>query len=140
MIPEHRLARILSQWKGTQVLNCPYHNTAEWPSLYMDHICERTDFPLETFCELDGHQSEVWFLQFSHDGTRLATASKDSNVIIYETTGFKPLNVLQDHRDAVAYLAWSPDDSKLVTCSQDKEARLWDMRVSSSTNVLRALS
>lgn len=131
MIPEHRLAELLTQVKENQILNCAWHNTAEWPSLYVNHTCDRENFPLEPLHVLDRHRDEVWFLAFSNDGTRLATAGKDGKVIIYETTDFQILHILTDHREAVAYVTWSPDDSRLVTCSQDKEARLWDTKVSS---------
>jgi len=129
MIPEHRLARLLTQIKRSQVLNCPYHNTAEWPSLYMDHTCEREDLPLDTILELDRHHDEVWFLRFSNDGTKLVTTSKDKTALIYDTLDFKVIFELSEHKKSVAYAAWSPDDSKLVTCSQDHEARMWDTKV-----------
>jgi len=129
MIPENRLAELLTQVKEHQVLNCTWHNTAEWPSLYMDHICDRENFPLVPVRVLERHTDEVWFLAFSNDGTRLATAGKDHQVIIYETTDFQVLHRFTDHREAVTYIAWSPDDSRLVTCSQDREARLWDTKV-----------
>lgn len=118
MIPEHRMAELLTQVKEASIRNCPYHNTRRWPSLYTDHVCDRDDFPLDTVCELDRHTDEVWFIAFSNDGTRLATASKDSIVVIYETQSFQILHILSGHKGAVGYLAWSPDDTKLITCSQ----------------------
>lgn len=130
MIPEHRLAELLTQVKESQVLNCSWHNSAEWPSLYTDHMCERDNFPItDPIHTLDRHRDEVWFLAFSNDGTKLATAGKDGKVIVYETKEFQILHILTEHRDAVAYVAWSPDDNRMVTCSQDKEARLWDTKV-----------
>ena len=132
MIPEHRLANLLTQVKDNQVLNCLYHNTAEWPSLYHDHRCEHDQLPLQTLLELDQHTDEVWYLQFSHDGTKLATAGKDTKIYIYDTESFRVTKILSEHREPVAYLSWSRDDSRLVTCSQDKTARIWDTHVSCS--------
>lgn len=131
MIPEHRLAELLTQVKEAQAQNCVYHVDPRGPSLYMNHNCERQDFPLDTICELDLHRDEVWFLQFSNDGTKLATASKDTTVVIYETATFRYLHRLAEHAGKVAYLAWSPDDTKLVTCSKDEIAsvKLWDVEV-----------
>ncbi|KZF20200.1 WD40 domain-containing protein [Xylona heveae TC161] len=127
MIPEHRLAVLLNQVKQHQISNCLYHNTASSPSLYSDHSCDRSQFPLRTTAELQQHTDEVWFLEFSHDGTKLATASKDRTVVVYDTRSWEPIHVLCEHTDPVAYVAWSPDDSKLITCSHDRKARLWDM-------------
>jgi WD40 repeat protein len=80
--------------------------------------------------ELDDHSGEVWFVKFSNDGTRLASAGQDGTVIIYEVPSFKILHTLADHEDGVGSVAWSPDDSMIVTSSQDKRARLWNAHVS----------
>ncbi|KAJ9639948.1 hypothetical protein H2199_006181 [Coniosporium tulheliwenetii] len=98
--------------------------------LYVDHSCDREDFPLKTVLELRNHHDEVWFLRFSHDGSMLATASKDCTVVIYDTTTFKPLHILADHDAGVCYVAWSPDDTKLISCAQaqDNCARVWDTK------------
>ena len=130
MIPEHRLAVLLDQVKQNQIWNCLYHNTATSPSLYSNHRCDPLLFPRSTWFELSQHSDEVWFLEFSHDGTMLATTSKDRTVIIYNTTSFDVLHRLSDDEDAVTYVAWSPDDTKLVSCSMDHRAKLWDVTVS----------
>ncbi|EHA23312.1 hypothetical protein ASPNIDRAFT_129928, partial [Aspergillus niger ATCC 1015] len=106
---------------------CLYHNSASPPSLYSDHMCDRKDFPLRTGIELNQHSDEVWWCQFSNDGTKLVTASKDQTVIIYETSTFSVIQKLLGHEDGVAQCAWSPDDSKIITCSQDKTARVWSV-------------
>lgn len=79
---------------------------------------------------LDQHAGEVWHVQFSHDGTRLASSGQDGTVYIYEVPSFNILHTLADHEDGVGSVAWSPDDSMIVTCSQDKRARLWNAQVS----------
>lgn len=127
MIPDHRLATLLDHVKQNQINRCLYHNTAETPSLYCDHMCDRNNFPLRTALELSQHTDEVWYLEFSHDGTKLATTSKDHTVIIYETGSYNVIHKLMEHRGSVGYAAWSPDDSKLLTCSMDHMARLWDV-------------
>jgi WD40 repeat protein len=137
MIPEHRLAYLLEEVKQGWISNCLYHNTAASPSLYVDHTCDRNDFPMIPYLELRNHTDEVWYLKYSHDGTRLASASKDSTVIVYDTTNYKALFRLLDHDAGVAHVAWSPDDSKLVTCCAQQEcsAKVWDMKVRSGFSV-----
>ncbi|KAF2140338.1 glycoside hydrolase family 1 protein [Aplosporella prunicola CBS 121167] len=127
MIPEHRLAVLLDQVKQNWISNCLYHNTAVSPSLYLDHMCERDNFPLKTALELRHHIDEVWFLRFSNDGTMLATTGKDQRINVYDTNNYQRRFTLEDHENGVCYLAWSPDDTRLVSCSQDNSARLWDM-------------
>ncbi|KAJ5114060.1 hypothetical protein N7456_002594, partial [Penicillium angulare] len=127
MIPQHRLAILLDHVKQSQINNCLYHNTAQPPSLYSDHLCDRNDFPLDVGVDLTQHTDEVWYCGFSHDGTKLVTAGSDKMVLIYDTTDFSVIHRLHDHGSGVAFASWSPDDTKLITCSQDKKARLWDV-------------
>ncbi|KAL8866612.1 MAG: hypothetical protein Q9174_006197 [Haloplaca sp. 1 TL-2023] len=126
MIPEHRLASLFDQVKQNQVAHCLYHNPTSSPSLFADHVCERSQFPLRTVLELNQNAGEVWAMEFSHDGRRLATSGQATDVLIFDTSVFQELYRLTDHTDHVAYLAWSPDDTHLVTCSHDRTARVWD--------------
>lgn len=130
MLPEHRLAVLLHQVKQNQIGMCMFHSSAESPSLYADHVCDRRQFPSEPIIELDDHAGEVWHVAFSHDGTRLASCGGDKQVIIYDVPSFKVLHTLKEHGDGVGKVAWSWDDSMLVTCCQDRFARLWDANVS----------
>ncbi|KAJ9283666.1 hypothetical protein DTO021C3_8737 [Paecilomyces variotii] len=127
MIPDHRLAVLLNHVKQSQINQCLYHNTAAAPSLYSDHMCDRNDFPLRATIELSQHSNEVWYCEFSHDGTKLATASRDHSVIIYDTATFTVLHRFVEHEGPVAHVSWSPDDTKLIACSQDKKARVWNV-------------
>lgn len=128
MIPDRRLAVLLDQVKTHQINDCFYHNTADSPSLYSDHKCDRSMFPSKMTIDLQHHTDEVWFLQFSHDGTKLASASKDRMIYIYDTRSFNILKKFT-HQNYVAYLAWSPDDKKLISCAHDR-AQVWDVEVS----------
>ena len=130
MIPQHRLATLLDQVKQNQISHCLYHNPSSSPSLFADHLCDRSQFPLQTILELSQNAGEVWAMEFSHDGRRLASSGQATDVLIYDTSMFQVLHRLSDHTDHVAYLAWSPDDSKIITCSHDKTARVWDVSVS----------
>jgi WD40 repeat protein len=127
MIRDHRLAELLDQVKEAQINRCLYHNTSVPPSLYADHMCNRENFPSRTWMQLDGHEGEVWHVQFSNDGTKLATASQDKTVLIYSTTNFEILHKLERHEKEVTFVAWSPDDMKIISCSKDGKARVWDV-------------
>ncbi|KAL5693573.1 hypothetical protein EMGR_004589 [Emarellia grisea] len=91
------------------------------------HALSRNDFPLRTGVELRQHSDEVWYCQFSHDGSKLVTAGRDRHVYIYDTSNFSVYRQLEKHEEGVAHVSWSPDDSKLITCSQDKKARVWSV-------------
>ncbi|EPS34943.1 hypothetical protein PDE_09908 [Penicillium oxalicum 114-2] len=126
MVPQHRLAILLDYFKQHQISNCLYHNTAEAPSLYSDHMCDRNNFPSAVSTTLSQHMDEVWHCGFSHDGSKLVTAGQDRNVLIYDTNTFTVIHRLVGHTEGVAFASWSPDDSKIITCSQDTTARVWN--------------
>lgn len=130
MLPENRLAVLMHQVKRQQISKCLYHNTATSPSLYQDHKCDRSHFPVHAVLELDKHNGEVWHVQFSNDGKKLATCGKDGTVIIWEVGSFEILQCLSVPDKGVSAVAWSPDDTMIVTCQLDNVAVLWDVNVS----------
>lgn len=129
MIPEHRLAVLLDQWQHSQIAKCLYHNPSRSPSLFTDHVCDRSQFPLQTIVELGQSKGEVWCVEFSHDGRMLAAAGGDPVVVVYDTSNFQVRNTLRGHEMGIVHLSWSPDDSRLITCSQDRLAKVWNMDV-----------
>ena len=130
MIPEHRLGTLLGQIKRSQISKCLYHNPSSAPSLFIDHMCDRTQFPLQTIVELSQSEGEVWFVEFSHNGKKLAASGEDRTVVIYDTNTFQVRHTLREHTAGVVLVAWSPDDTKLITCSKDQTAKVWDMEAS----------
>lgn len=137
MIPDHRLAVLLDQIKKSQIAKCLYHNPSTSPSLFTDHICDRTQFPLQTVVELTHNTGEIYFVEFSHNGKRLAASGaatadgKGGMTVIYDTDTFQVRHTLREHTEPVVHVAWSPDDTRLITCSQDRKAKVWDTNVRS---------
>ena len=66
------------------------------------------------------HDDEVWHLQFSHSGGRLASAAKSGVAIVWDVCRAShrvvKRHALCGHEGAVVVVAWSPDDSRLATC------------------------
>ncbi|XP_077781739.1 WD repeat-containing protein 26 isoform X1 [Podarcis muralis] len=134
MLPPRRLQNLLRQAVELQRDRCLYHNTKldnnlDSVSLLIDHVCSRKQFPCYTQQILTEHCNEVWFCKFSNDGTKLATGSKDTTVIIWQvdpdTHQLKLLKTLEGHAYGVSYIAWSPDDNYLVACGPDDCSELW---------------
>ena len=130
MLPEHRLSELLHQVKKQQIADCHYHVTEKSPSLYQDHVCDRSDFPLRPVHEFERHSGECWNVVFSNNGLRLATCGSDGVVFIWDMESLEMVHMLAEHEEGVCSVAWSPDDSLLITCSYDKRARIWDAVVS----------
>lgn len=129
MLPENRLAVLLEQVKQSQIDTCLYHTEPLSPSLYSDHFCDKRNFPTEPALEIGDLRGEIWQVQFSHDGSKLAASGSSEKVIIWDSKTWIILQELGEHVAGVGNFAWSPDDSMIVTCSQDKHARVWDVKV-----------
>ncbi|XP_060738811.1 WD repeat-containing protein 26 [Tachysurus vachellii] len=134
MLPPRRLHTLLRQAVELQRDRCLYHNTKtdnnlDSVSLLLDHVCSRKQFPCYTQQILTEHCNEVWFCKFSNDGTKLATGSKDTTVIVWQvvpdTHQLKLWRTLEGHAYGVSYLAWSPDDVYLIACGPDDCSELW---------------
>ncbi|KAJ0094655.1 hypothetical protein Patl1_14948 [Pistacia atlantica] len=114
VIPEKRLEHLVEKALDVQRGSCTFHNTLDSNlSLYSDHQCGRNQIPSQTLQILEAHTDEVWFLQFSHDGKYLASASTDRSAIIWEVKeGFLVLlkHKLSGHQKPVLTVSWSPDD------------------------------
>ncbi|KAK3365871.1 WD domain-containing protein [Lasiosphaeria ovina] len=138
MLPEHRLAVLLEQVKQSQISNCLYHTSSEPPSLYSDHLCDRTRFPSEVLVELvNQDQQEVWQVRFSNNGSRLASCGMDQNVYIYAVPSFEVLHRIVAHEGSdVCNIAWSPDDKTLITCGKDRYAKIWNTETGDCMRVL----
>lgn len=60
------------------------------------------------------------------DGTRLATASFDGTVKVWDGTTAAPSAALWGHSKEVVAVAWTADGTRVATASFDGTARVWD--------------
>jgi WD40 repeat protein/transcriptional regulator with XRE-family HTH domain len=83
---------------------------------------------------LTGHAQSVYSVAASQDGKRLASASRDGVVKIWESKSGQQMLSFPAHNGQVFSLTFSPDGTRLATASDDGTAKMWD--VASSQQLL----
>ena len=78
--------------------------------------------------EPTGHRTWVASLQFSPDGTLLASGSWDETVKIWDVAKRQYLRSLRDHVSWVEAVAWHPNSLLVASGGMDSLIRFWDAR------------
>jgi hypothetical protein len=76
---------------------------------------------------LTGHFARATAVAVSADGRRIATASADGLVRVWDARTYRPLVEPHGHTAAVRTLEVSPDGRTVLTVGADRTARVWDI-------------
>ena len=57
---------------------------------------------------------------------RLATASLDKNICLWDLRKLKPLKLLKDHQAGVYCLEWNEEMNILISCGLDHDIYVWN--------------
>jgi WD40 repeat protein/predicted Ser/Thr protein kinase len=74
---------------------------------------------------------------FSPDGTRLACASYNHQVVVWDVGLLERNGVLRGHRSYVYDVAFSPDGTQVASAAWDGTVRLWDATSQRQINLLK---
>src|SRR5262249_51213708 len=117
----HHIARAAAGWREGNMAQveelldaCPPDRRGwGWP--YLKRLCH-TDL-----LTIEAHSGTVEAVAYSPDGTRLASASSDGIVRVWDAiTGREVLPPLRGHTGVVHAVAYSPDGKQLASAGHDK--------------------
>ncbi|HBI47004.1 MAG TPA: hypothetical protein DDY78_29745 [Planctomycetales bacterium] len=109
-------------WASEQLNLCSEELRAwEW-----NYLRRRVDGTEERV--LEGHTRGVSCVAVSRDGTRIASASGDGSVRLWEAATGEAMQVLSEHRGSVNWVAFSPDGDSLASAGEDGRLIIWDAR------------
>jgi tetratricopeptide (TPR) repeat protein len=100
---------------------------------------------------LKGHEGYCVSLDFSRDGTLLASGSRDGTAILWSTATWEPTRTLQNpekesiykrpgHRGMVEGVAFSPDGQTLALASREGTLQLWEVATGTLLEALKGHS
>lgn len=76
---------------------------------------------------LDGNSGTISSIALSPNGLRLAAASSDNTIKVWDTSTRQVLFNFEGHSGWVYSLAFSPDSRWLISGSRDKTVKLWEL-------------
>ena len=88
--------------------------------------------PPTAVATLEGHQTPIETLAFSPDGTLLASAGSDQEILIWRVSYGTQAASLGGNRDRVTALAFSPDGSRLASAGVGPHLKLWSLDTDST--------
>jgi WD40 repeat protein len=109
---------------------------ARWQLPYLP-----ADFPAKVSRVLGSlrlrHGREVTSLAWSPDGKRLASASKDRTVRVWDMGNGQEVLRCRGHNDNVNAVAFSPDGKLIASAGGEPEVRLWDAATGKDLRTLK---
>ena len=91
------------------------------PTSSATHIAQGT-----VFVTYHGHVLPVYAIAWSPDGKRIASASNDGTVHIWDTATGQRFFRYRGHHGSVNAVAWSPDGKYISSASSDSTVQVWD--------------
>jgi serine/threonine protein kinase/Tol biopolymer transport system component len=79
-----------------------------------------------TLYTFQGHSGWVWSVDWSPNGSRVASASADSTAQAWDAESGDHLTVYSGHTDTVYAVSWSPDGKRVASAGYDKTVQVWD--------------
>jgi WD40 repeat protein/energy-coupling factor transporter ATP-binding protein EcfA2 len=86
-------------------------------------------YSVREFNKFKGHNAPVNSVSFSNDGQKIASASDDNSIILWDLEENKsiPFKRFKDHKNRVNSISFSPNGQRIASGSEDKTIKIWDL-------------
>lgn len=85
------------------------------------------------------HSREIKAIAFSPDGLKLASASNDATVKIWDLGNGHEILTYDGHKGQVVTLAWTPDSKFIVSAGNDKNIKIWNAATGKDEQAITAV-
>ncbi|HEX9131932.1 MAG TPA: serine/threonine-protein kinase [Ktedonobacteraceae bacterium] len=92
------------------------------------------------FTKYRKHSTAVLQIAWSPDGKKIASASADKTVHIWNATSKTPVLIYRNHSRPVSAVAWSPDGKRVVSGSWDTTVQVWNVQTGRKLLTCRGFS
>jgi WD40 repeat protein len=77
--------------------------------------------------QFNKHTDWITAMEFSPDGTRLATGDRAGSIFLWESATGGGLGALAEHKDTITSLSWRGDGRLLTSASEDGQIIVWNL-------------
>ncbi len=95
------------------------------PTIGLSRITEENAAQIEPYLTLSGHDAPVIVVEYSPDGSLIASGSEDAT--IWDSSDGSLVRELIGHTEIVNDLSFSPDGTILASASNDGSVRFWEV-------------